>query len=430
MPAASTPTNSNVSDQDETDTELPVEESSSTRQLIANLTSTLSQVKNKRVCQYSAYDYLRYLSVLRFFEKTEKTNNDPRIHKEVAREVAELLWVVKTNSSHNAHTTLQHKAKSIQQWANEYRATGQLSEHVHGTHTKTQSLLAQKKISREARRVLAKMSSPGPVKLKKILDSDVFPKFGRAGETISENTCRDYMKRWGWLRSGQRSWVANSKKVLQVSESESDEGIGGSDETDILETSKAAPQQAPAVNVSDWSKHTLPSPTSALRPVPPTSTTDMSTNSGHIFNFQNHHPVTTPTSLGPFNNATSTTEDRNTAYFFTPQYDLNQTPTFPYPVQPPYFDASHFQQQYVPQQNRYVPKSLDGLVPDPPGMMGMRPAPHGVPVPTFAAPPSMMNVFTHDSSFPSHTTRRNTVNIPPNSDYSHLSHQHYTTDMN
>lgn len=426
----STPSVSNGSEPDESDADLPVEDCRPIHQLIADLTSELSQVKNKRMCQYSAYDYLRLLSVLRFFEKTERTSNrEPRLDKEVAHELAEIFWVHKADSPHSPRNTLQHKANLIQQWAKEYRATGRLSEHVHGTHTKTESKLAEKDIARAARRALAKMNDPGPVKLKEVLLSTIFPKFGIPGARISENTCRDYMKRWGWHKGGYRQWVANNKRVLQVSDSESDDRLGGSEETDILETSKSAPQHTHAINNQEWPR-TLPSPTTAIRPVASTNIPDLSTNNGHVFDFQNHHPVNTLTSPnGPFNSATTPMEDRNAALFLNPQYDLNQPQTYPFPVQPTYIDTSHFQ-QYLSQQNRYTPKSLDGLVPDPPGMMGMRPAPHGAPVPTFAAPPSMMGAFTHDSSFPSQSTRRNTVNIPPSSDYNHLSHQHYMSDMN
>ena len=427
----STPSVSNDSDHDGSDTDGPVEDCQPIHQLIADLTAELSQVKNKRMCQHSAYDYLRRLSVLRFFEKTEKTGPDPRHHKEVALELAELLWVQKTDSPHSPRNTLQHKANLIQQWAREFRATGRLSEHVHGTHTKTESKLAERNIARAARRALANMKDPGPVKLKEILVSTIFPRFGIAGAKISENTCRDYMKRWGWHRGGYREWVANNKRVLQVSDSESDEKNGGSDETDILEHATAAPQQTLAVNMQPWEKN-LPSPTTAIRPVSRTNITDMSTNGGQVFDFQDHG-VAVASSITPFNNTATAIDDRNATLFLNSNYDLNQSHNYPFPMHPTYLDTSQFQhQQYLPQQHqtRYTPKSLDGLVPDPPGMMGMRPAPHGAPVPTFAPPPSMMGAFAHDSSFPSQINRRNTVNIPPNTEYNLLSHHHYMTDTN
>jgi hypothetical protein len=428
---SSTPSISNDSDHDESDGDEPVEDCRPIHQLIADLTSELSQVKNKRMCQYSAYDYLRLLSVLRFFEKTEKTSSDTRLHKEVALELAEIFWVHKSDSPHSPRNTLQHKANLIQQWAKEYRATGRLSEHVHGTHTKTESKLAEKEIARAARRVLANMKDPGPVKLKEILVSTIFPKFGIPGAKISENTCRDYMKRWGWHRGGYREWVVNNKRVLQVSDSETDEKAGGSDETDILETTRADPGNPPSVSsIQEWPRN-LPSPTTAIRPAS-TVLPDMSANGGHVFEFQNPHSVTLTSPIFN-NNATNPMEDRNAALFLPSNYDLNQTHNYSFPIHPAYMDPAQFhaQAQYVAQQqNRYTPKSLDGLVPDPPGMMGMRPAPHGAPVPTFAPHPSMLGAFTHDSSFPSQPTRRNTVNIPPNSEYNPLSHQHYMTDMN
>jgi len=431
---SSTPSISNDTDHDESDADVPVEDCRPIHQLITDLTSELSQVKNKRMCQYSAYDYLRLLSVLRFFEKTEKTNSDPRIHKEVARELAEIFWVHKSDSPHSPRNTLQHKANLIQQWAKEYRATGRLSEHVHGTHTKTESKLAEKGIARAARRVLANMKDPGPVKLKEILVSTIFPQFGIPGAKISENTCRDYMKRWGWHRGGYREWVVNNKRVLQVSDSESDEKNGGSDETDILETAKAD-SQANDVNLQEWPRN-LPSPTTAIRPASTPNLTDMSpTGGGPVFDFQNPHSVTVTSPLTSFNNnTTNPMEDRNAALFLPANYDLNQTHNYSFPMHTTYVDPSQFQHAHAQydaqQQPRYTPKSLDGLVPDPPGMMGMRPAPHGAPVPTFAPHPSMLGAFTHDSSFPSQSTRRNTVNIPLNSEYNPLSHQHYMTDMN
>jgi hypothetical protein len=191
-------------------------------------------------------------------------------------------------------------------------------------------------------------------------------------------------------------------------------------------------QQTNTVNQPELSRN-LPSPSSAIRPMPSANVNDMSTTGANVYGFQNH-PAAVTSPLSNFTNGTLSMEDRAPNLFLPPtSYDMTQPHPYSFPMHSTYQDMAHFQppHHYIPQQPpRYTPKSLDGLVPDPPGMMGMRPAPQGVPVPTFSPHPSMMNAFSHDNSFPSHLPRRNTVNIPTNLDYNPLSHQHYMSDMN
>src|ERR1700689_3937341 len=70
-------------------------------QMIGHLKSRLSQVKNKRDCTWSAYDYMRHLSILRYFEWTLL---DMKPEQDVARQLAELLWI------HNSGNSINHKA--------------------------------------------------------------------------------------------------------------------------------------------------------------------------------------------------------------------------------------------------------------------------------------------------------------------------------
>ena len=137
-----------------------------------------------------------------------------------------------------------------------------------------------------------------------------------------------------------------------------------------------------------------------------------------------------------FNDSTFTMSDRNSSVNWShmQSHPSIQPQLYPFQMQPtvqstPQFHSSQYH-QFVPQPlSRYVPKSLDGLVPDPPDMMGIRPAFNGDPIPTFAPHPSMLVPFSHGSTFPTQVPRRNSVNNPPMPNYNPSSQLPYMPDM-
>ena len=231
-------------------------------QIIAELKGVLSQVKNKRTCTFSAYDYMRHLSILRFFEWTVEGG---RSEQDAARELAVLLWEHKTGVTHSPRNSIQHKTNLIQRWAKEYRATGELAEHVHGIHKKTESTLAREDVEKAALKALAQMDKPGPSGLREVLLKKIFPKLGILDSKISENTCRNYMQRWGWIKGPyKQQWIPKNKRLLDISKSESDEDNFVSDGTAILETQDTPAQKTSLVKPAGMHAQ-IPSPTTAIR---------------------------------------------------------------------------------------------------------------------------------------------------------------------
>ena len=85
------------------------------------------------------------------------------------------------------------------------------------------------------------MSKPRPSALKEVLLNEIFPKFGVEEPKISENTCRNYMQQWGWIKGTyKQQWTPRNKTILVFSDSESEDGNEASDETAILETQNTA----------------------------------------------------------------------------------------------------------------------------------------------------------------------------------------------
>lgn len=384
----------NSSDRTSSEAPKPLNES------LAALRLELSMVKNQRKCPHSPYDYLRYLSVLRFIEWT---TNGEKSEQEAANELAVLLWEHKLGNTHN---TLKHKTILIQKWAKEFRETGKLEEHVHGTHKKTESELAREDIALAAQKALAKMPKPGPPALREALLKSIFPKFGIVGSKISENTCRNYMEKWGWKTGAYRQWVPRNKRLLDVPESDSEDVNVASEETSVLES------QSPRLSGTKpktWTTQ-IPSPTTAILTAGSTQPTILTPTNG-LDEFPNNpgnlaSPVTT------FTDSTMTAiTDRNpTLMWPQPQtYATNQAQFYPFAIQTFEF-PSQFQtnppMQYVQQPQRYTPKSLDRLVPDVSEMMGIRPAINGAPIPNFPPPPSVIEPFSHDTTFPSQNVRR------------------------
>ena len=362
---------------------------------------------------------MRHLSILRFFEWTvegDKTEQD------AAHQLAVLLWEHKTTAIQSPRNSIQHKTNLIKRWAREYRATGGLKGHSHGTHRKTESPLAREDVSKAALKALAKMSKPGPVPLREVLLNKIFPKFGIEYSKISENTCRNYMQEWGWIKGSYgQQWTPKNKRLLELGESESDEDNIASDETAILETQNIASQIISPAKAPSW-KAPIPSPTTAIRSVPLTQPAIITEAAAA---FDDLNDSASPTAI--FGDSTMTTTDRNSELFFSQtQYPSQQTPMYAFQMQSNFQNTLQFQnqsqQEYIPQPvHRYVPKSLDGIVPDPPDMMGIRPAFNGEPIPTFAPHPSMMEAFSHGTTFP-----RQNVNNPQIRNYNYSSQIPYT----
>jgi hypothetical protein len=394
--------------------------------LIHELKSTLSQVKNKRICTYSAYEYMRHLSVLRFFQWTAEGKSD----QEAARKIAELFWEYKDDATQDfqsgSQNALEHKANSIKKWAKEFRSTGRLEEHSHGTHKKTESALAREDIAKAAQRELVKMDNPGPVALKDVLLSKVFPKFGIQDSKISENTCREYMKKWGWNMGGYRKWVPKTKRIYDELRTLSDDGEDPSDETAILDAQNKPTQETYSFK-TQFSQSPIPSPTTVLkRPsgldvtMPPMAVT--------MDEFQSSSLNIT----SPFHNTMVTIPDQPSFWPSTPHFPT-QCQVYPMRLPNQFHDMSHFHQEGQPSEQyprqHYSPKPMEDLVPlpEPMGMTGMRPAINNAPVQTFTPDPSLMAYFTHDTSFPTHVSRKpNDVNVSnsvfnPAQDTSYLS---------
>jgi len=397
----------------------PIRDCLPVQDLLAKLTFELSHVKNQRICPYSTYDTLRYLSVLRFLEQTL---NGLRSEEDVANHLAEVLWVHKTSQTGDRKNSISHTSLLIRSWAKEYRATGKLSEHSHGRHVKTSSKLARSEIAQEAKRALDQMSRPSPAGLKELLLTKIFPKFGVDEPKITENTCRVYMEKWGYKDSGPREWSFKGKRAARVVSTDSEEADTASEETSVLEFHAANMQHTPpTIKPPAWNAP-IPSPTTALTssPTKPAILSRVAEDFGSIHNSSINTTASTPFGSEASMNihATSSYSEfiqsppdfpSSTYYPYqfdpaaAPMYNFDMPPTSLVTPQSPTTQRSAYHEQA--QRNHFY-KPLDHLVPDPPQMMGHRPAFNGLPPTTFVAPSSLMRHFSHDTSFPSQIRRR------------------------
>jgi len=372
--------------------------------LITQLRGLLCQVKSRRSCALSAYDCLRHLSVLRLFEGMR----DGRGEREVAQELAKLLWVGRESSK--PKNSLKHKTKLIKDWAQEYRETGKLGEHTQGAHKKPTSPLAREDVAKMAQKELARMDNPGPSALKEVLLSKVFPNFGIECPKITENTCASYMKKWGWKTGGYRQWVPKNKSMLKVEETESDEGTA----SEVSVTDTRTQTTSPSVKIPSWNAP-IPSPSTAVRTFPNDTFPTLPQPSLHSFtDLQSQHPtLTSPQPFDPEGTVNMLDRDHNIAFWSSalPQslnQPLNPHTLYPRPLQSAYattFAPDHPRPSYLPHhQGSYTAKSLSSLVPDPPEMLGIRPAVSGEQVPVFVPPAgyAVGSMFRHDSTFPGH----------------------------
>ena len=421
----------NSPDRDLSDDDESAEDYLPIDQIIAELKAEVSQVKNKRICTLSAYDYMRHLSILRFFEWTVE---EGKPEQDAARELAMLLWEHKTGVTHSPRNSIQHKTKLIQRWAKEYRTTGGLVEHAHGIHKKTESTLAREDVAKAALKALAKMNKPGPSGLREILLNKIFPKLGIEDSKISENTCRNYMQQWGWIKGPyNKQWTPKNQQLLHVSKSESDEDNFVSDETAILDTQKAPTQKTSLVKPTGLYAP-IPSPTTAIRSAASAQPAIMTHVATTFDNLHNSATLTSP--IATFGDSTITMTNQNSNLFFSqmPTYPSQQTPLYSFQPQPSFQNMVPFQQQshhqqFPPPPHGYIPKSLDGLVSDPPDMMGIRPAFNGDPIQTFAPHPSLMGPFSNSSTFPPQINRRHSVNNPHVQNYNSSSQLQFMPDM-
>jgi hypothetical protein len=421
----SSPSNSPHSEISDADENAP--EPRPINQVIAKLKWEVSQVKNKRICTLSAYEYMRHLSVLRFLEWTIE---EGKPEQDASRQLAELLWEHKTGSTPNSRNSINHKANLIQKWAREYRTTGELEEHAHGTHKKSSSKLAEEPVAKAARKALSKMTKPGPSALKDVLLNEIFPKFGIDEPKISENTCRNYMQHWGWVKGTyKQQWVPKNKKILAFSSSESEEGNHASEETTILETRNDDPPK-PSPRKPSW-HGPIPSPTTAIRSAAlaqPTIMTQPATTLDGL-----HAPASLTSPTATFTDSTMPMNTRDASVFWPPMqtYPSNQPQIYQFHMPTTFQSTPQLHQSQFTSHTpfRYIPKSLDSLVPDPPDMMGIRPAFNGDPIPTFTPQPSMLATFSHDSTFPPQVNRRSSVNNSQNPNYHPSSQLPFMSDM-
>lgn len=94
-----------------------------------------------------------------------------------------------------------YAATCIREWADEYLAAGDLFHHQQGAHPKVHSLFVNQEFS-EQYKLWPKELKPetrSPLALKRHVDSVILPKFSVVQKTISETSCYNYMKNWGFM---------------------------------------------------------------------------------------------------------------------------------------------------------------------------------------------------------------------------------------
>jgi hypothetical protein len=223
------------------------------------------------------------------------------------------------------------------------------------------------------------------------------------------------MLQWGWTKGAYKQhWINTNISPLGASKCV-DDGRHPSEETFVLQ-SPTTP--APLKKPTPWHAP-IPSPTSAIRSVimaDPPIPTDPST--------QLDIPPLPASTVTPgilFEN-TPSNPHRNSIYWLNMQTYANQeAQMYPFSLsdrstEPLSYDNSG-SVRFLSHPPPYMPKSLDGLVPDPPRMMGVRPRFNGAPVPTFVPHPSMTQQFMHGSTFPGSTFPAQNINRRHSSDY-------------
>ena len=93
-----------------------------------------------------------------------------------------------------------YRATRIRQWDDEFLLTGDLAHHQQGTHAKISALKDDEDFSSQCISWLRaqKPEERSPLLLKQHVESEILPKLSNVRTTISETTCREYMKEWGW----------------------------------------------------------------------------------------------------------------------------------------------------------------------------------------------------------------------------------------
>jgi hypothetical protein len=399
---------------------------------IIELSIQLSQVKNKRICKFSPYEYLRHLSVLRFLEWTHERGKS---EEEASVEIADMLWAHKDKNGpkQNPRSSLLRKARHIQEWAKEYLDTGELEEHKHGTHKKTESPLARREVMDAANDALIKMLKPTPAALQTELVKQIFPRLQIENPKVSETTCRAYMQQWGWTRGAYKQhWIYNNARPERILKYP-DDAAQESEETSVLQ-SPTTP--TPSKRPIPWHAP-IPSPTSAIRSTamadPPILTELVPQSTPQV----PQAPMIPPSEIHLETNPS----DPSRSSIFWPEmqsYATQQASSYVLPVPERSLDPVSYENpaaaRFINAPSPYIPKSLDRLVPDPPNMMGIRPRFNGEPVTTFVPHPSMMQQFMHGSTFPGNTfpspsiNRRHSTENPstpgapfnPSSQYSYM----------
>jgi len=132
-----------------------------------------------------AYDNSRLLTLRVYFSRIFK--GEQKIP--VSVDLAETMW-----------RKGDHHARRIREWGNEYLETGELSHHRQGAHTKIKPLKDDEDFSGvcKAWLRLAKPEHRSPLALKEFAEREVLPGMANSRKTISESTCREYMKEWGY----------------------------------------------------------------------------------------------------------------------------------------------------------------------------------------------------------------------------------------
>lgn len=101
---------------------------------------SVNRDNERRLKSMTKYDYLRYLSLFRFFHLV----NSGKMKVEASFEAASLFPA----------KTPQYKARSIRKWAQHFLEKQSLPVHHQGMHVKTKSLIYDEDVARECRRYL------------------------------------------------------------------------------------------------------------------------------------------------------------------------------------------------------------------------------------------------------------------------------------
>jgi len=132
-----------------------------------------------------AYEHARLLTLRLYFERI--LNGETKGF--VSEQLAEQIW-----------RKGPHQARRICEWGNEFLTTGALSRHRQGTHAKIDPLIDNENFSIACKEWLriTKVESRSPLELKMHIEKVILPDIENSRKTISESTCREYMKKWGY----------------------------------------------------------------------------------------------------------------------------------------------------------------------------------------------------------------------------------------